>query len=65
MASSGIFDNKILQIIIAISIPHIGGFLTFGILASRISENESSDQIEPNYAPPGYVSLNMIVRGIG
>lgn len=52
-----IIENKILQIFIAILIPNLCAWIAFAILANKIAENESRDQIEPGYAPPGYVRI--------
>jgi hypothetical protein len=52
-----IFQNKIVQIIIAVAIPNIGGFLTFLLFANAIAENENRDRLEPSYGPPDYVSV--------
>lgn len=59
MRSSGLFDSKIIQLIIAILIPNIGGWISFGILANMIAKNESNGQVEPDYAPPDYVSISI------
>lgn len=51
------FENKIVQVIIAVLIPNLGGAIIFGILGAKFEENEKKYPIEPVYAPPSYVSF--------
>lgn len=50
-----IFENKVVQILIAIAIPNIGNCLLFVLLANKIDEVEAQGRAQPEYAPPGYV----------
>lgn len=55
MGESKIFENKIVQILIAIAIPNIGNALLFVLLANKIDEIDAQGRAQPPYAPPGYV----------
>lgn len=57
-----IFENKILQVIIAIIIPNVGGMILFAVLGDKIAENERKYPIEPSYAPPGWVNLFLTLK---
>lgn len=61
MGEIKLFQNKIVQIIIAIAIPNVGGFLIFALLAKSIEENEGRDRLEPSYGPPDYVSYEKVM----
>lgn len=54
MASS-FLSNKALQIAIAILIPNLSSWITYAVLIEKVKENAQKDQIQPIYAPPGYV----------
>lgn len=56
MGESNIYENKVVQILIAIAIPNIGNCLLFVLLANKIEEIDAQGRIQPSYAPPGYVS---------
>lgn len=50
-------NSPIIQILIAILIPNIGGILMYVLLWEKLREHESKEQLEPIYAPPGWVSI--------
>jgi hypothetical protein len=49
--------NSALHIFAACLIPNIGGWIFYGIVFLKIKENDTNSQIEPSYAPPGWVSF--------
>jgi hypothetical protein len=55
MGEIKIFENKIVQILIAIAIPNVGNALLFVLLANKIDEIAAQGRVEPSYAPPAYV----------
>ena len=57
MANFGPLKKKIVELVIAILIPNIGGWLMFIILDEKIKEHESKEQLEPSYTPPGWVNV--------
>lgn len=59
MGEFKIFQNKIVQLILAILIPLAGGLLMFLLLAEKIQESEDQEKIKVLYAPPDYVSLKV------
>lgn len=55
MSEKKFFENKVVQILIAIAIPNIGNCLLFVLLAHKIDEVEAQGRAMPPYAPPVYV----------
>lgn len=62
MGEFKVLENKVVQILIAIAIPNVGGVLLFALLANKIDENEAKGQLEPSYAPPGYVRNYRLIK---